>query len=182
MPTEIQTDQGRAACGGLNLFSVYTDGAAAANERWAVSEIKLLAAQTRLLRSDSWKLNTLLASESMKKAATNVAARADVIVVAIGFLEQRQEHLMRWLDSVVASAADPAAPRLIIGLLGAGDAKPTELDWHVKQLIRCARSLRSEFIWHWMGQDALTDIDFMTESISNLLAAKRSFEPVLAAF
>ena len=181
MPLEIEATKQRIAGKGLNLFSVYTDRFAAANERWAVSQIKSLAGESELSHRGRWDLDILLASEHMKKTAAKVAAAADVLVVSIGSLELREACLIQWLDSLVNAGGDGTTPRLIIGLLGSEQAKATELDWNVKQLIRCAKAMNRTFIWHWMGEDASADGDFLTEHIADLLAAKPSALRALTA-
>ena len=79
----------------------------------------------------------------------------------------------------MAATTNPAVPKLLIGLLGAEDAKAPQLDWNVKQLIRCARAMGGEFIWHWMGKDSMADADFMTDSIRDLLSAKSAIPVAL---
>lgn len=174
MPLEIETTKPGTAGKKLSLFSVYTGSLAAANERWTVSQIKSLAGESELLHRGRWDLDILLASEHMKKTAAKVAAGADVLIISIGSPEFREACLIQWLDSVAIASADRITPRLIIGLLGSEQAKATELDWNVKQLIRCAKAMNSSFIWHWMGEDASADGDFLTEHIADLLAAKPS--------
>lgn len=176
---EMQTEQRLSACRNVALFAVHTDIAALANERWAVSQIKLTAGQTWMLRSESWKLDVLLAGGIIRKTAAVRAARADILIIAASSLEQRNESLIHWLNSV-AAATNITAPRLLIGLLGSPDAKATELDWNVKQLLQCARTMNGEFIWLWMGNDTVIDGDSLTEDVANHLAALRSFGPAMA--
>ena len=179
MPLEIETTKQRAAGKQIRLFSVYTDSFAAANERWTVSQIKTLTSESDLRHCGRWDLDILLVSEHMKKTAAKAAAGADVLLLSIGSLELRETSLIHWLASVACADSDGNTPRLIIGLLGSEKAKATELDWNVKQLIRCAKAMNSAFIWHWMGEDASADGDFLTEHIADLLAAKQATLPAL---
>jgi hypothetical protein len=174
MHTDIHTGGEKAAREKLNLFSLYTDFPASVSSRWAGTRIGLIAGQSWHLWTDIWKLDTLLASDSMKKMATDTAARADILIIAIGSLEQRDLNPIQWLDTVAAAKANPDTPKLVIGLLGTEDAKAPELDWNVKQLMRCSREIGGHFIWHWMGKDAMLDADFLAESVNQLLAAKRA--------
>ena len=48
-----------------------------------------------------------------------------------------------------------------------------ELDWTVKQFLRCARQMDRDFIWHWMGRDAMADDDWLTDSVEALLTCKQ---------
>jgi hypothetical protein len=172
MAAEMQLNNKLAAGGVLNLLSIYTDFPASVRVRWTGSRIGHLAGQSWQIRSDIWKFDTLLASDSIKNMAITSAVRADILLVAIGSVEQRDENLIAWLDSVAAANLNPAPPKLLIGLLGAEDTKSTELDWNIKQLLRCSRAMGCGFIWHWMGQDAMTDADFLAEHVTDLLAAK----------
>jgi hypothetical protein len=177
MPLETDSTKRRASGKKLSLYSVYTDNFAAANERWAVSQIKSLAGESELRHCGRWELDILLVSEHMKKTAAKVAAKAEVLIIAIGSLDLREACLIQWLDSVARAGAEGNSSRLIIGLLGSENARATELDWNVKQLIRCAKGMHSQFIWHWMGEDALADGDFLAEHIADLLAAKQASLP-----
>jgi hypothetical protein len=179
MPLEIETTKQRTPGKQLRLFSVYTDSFAAANERWAASQIKALTGESDLRHCGRWDLDILLVSEHMKRTAAKAAAGADILLISIGSLELRETSLVHWLDSVACADPDGNAPRLIIGLLGSEKAKATELDWNVKQLIRCTKAMNSAFIWHWMGEDASVDVDFLTEHIADLLATKQSTLPEL---
>jgi hypothetical protein len=68
---------------------------------------------------------------------------------------------------------------LFIGLLGDGKGQAVELDWTVKQFLRCARQMDRDFIWHWMGRDAMADVDWLTDSVEALLTRKQPGRDVI---
>jgi len=172
MAVESELKNKVTAGGVLKVLSIYTDFPASVRVRWTGSRIGLLAGQAWQIRSDIWKFDTLLASESIKKMATTSAIGADILLVAIGSVELRDENLMGWLESIASANATPGAPKLLIGLLGAEDTKSTELDWNIKQLLRFSHAMGCGFIWHWMGEDAMNDGDFLAEHVAELLATK----------
>jgi hypothetical protein len=61
---------------------------------------------------------------------------------------------------------------LFIGLLGDGRGQAVELDWTVKEFLRCARQMDRDFIWHWMGRDAMVDDDWLRDIAEALLTRK----------
>lgn len=121
-----------------------------------------------------WKLDALTASEPIRRMFTRDAAMADVLIVAISSLAQRPEEMMALLDAVAALKPDHAMPGLLIGLLGGEENLAQELDWTVKQLIAGAQKSNRDFIWHWMGPEAVNDAGWLDESVGMLLARKWS--------
>ena len=105
---------------------------------------------------------------------TRDVADADVLIIAMSSLDWRELELVQWLDSLTAGKADRPGPRLFIGLLGDGRGQAVELDWTVKQFLRCARQMDRNFIWRWMDRDAMADVDYwLTDSVEALLTRKQ---------
>jgi hypothetical protein len=124
--------------GRLRLFSLYVDFAAAVRARWATSQISRLAGEQWKASTQMWNLDSLSTSEPIRKMITQDAAEADVLVVAMSSLDRRELELVRWLDSLAAGRADRPVAGLFIGLLGDENGRAGELDWTVKQFLRCA--------------------------------------------
>jgi hypothetical protein len=110
---------------------------------------------------------------------TQDAADADVLVIAMSSLDWRELELVQWLDSLTAGKANRPGPGLFIGLLGDGRGQAVELDWTVKEFLRCARQMDRDFIWHWMGRDAMVDDDWLTDSVEALLTRKQPGHDVI---
>jgi len=161
-----------AADGKLHLLSLYGDIAASERARWAAGTIARLAGPDWKTTSEMWKIDSLTVSEPIKEMISRDAANADVIVIAVSSLEQRAVELFQWLDSLPAREPKRSVPGLLIGLLGDEEEQSRELDWTVKQLIRCAQQVDRHFIWHWMEPSAMDDADWLTESVGELLSRK----------
>jgi hypothetical protein len=63
---------------------------------------------------------------------------------------------------------------LLIGLLGGDDDDSQELNWTVKQLLRCAQQANRNFIWHWMVPEAMDDLGWLIENGETLLPRAQS--------
>jgi hypothetical protein len=101
-------------------------------------------------------------------------ADADVLVIAMSSLDWRELELVQWLDSLTAGKTNRPGSGLFIGLLGDGRGEAEELDWTVKQFLRCARQMDRDFIWRWMDRDAMADVDYwLTDSVEALLTRKQ---------
>ena len=74
---------------------------------------------------------------------------------------------------IMLGKANRPGPGLFIGLLGDENGRTEELDWTVKQLLRCAQRTDRDFIWHWMGQGVMNSNDWLADSAEALLACKR---------
>jgi hypothetical protein len=172
MHLELPVMQDPATNGKLRLFSLYADLPASVCARWATCTINKLAGPDWQTSTEMWKIDSLRSSESILEMMTQDAANADVIVVAVTSLAQTDPALMEWLDSLTHWQTSRPAANLLIGLLGDDDTKTRELDRIVKPLIRCAQQTRRDFIWHWMGEDAMSDSDWLTDNIKNLLTRK----------
>jgi hypothetical protein len=48
-----------------------------------------------------------------------------------------------------------------------------ELDWTVKEFLRCARQMDRDFIWHWMDRDAMVDDDWLRDIAEALVIRKQ---------
>ena len=81
--------------------------------------------------------------------------------------------MIQWLDSLAACRANRPVSGLFIGLLGDEEQAAGELDWTVKQFLRCAQRMDRDFIWRWMENDAMADGDWLTDSVEALLTRKQ---------
>lgn len=57
-------------------------------------------------------------------------------------------------------------------VLGDERNRAGELGWSVKQFLRHARRTDRDFIWHWMGVEAMTDDGWLVDSMEAILARK----------
>jgi hypothetical protein len=160
--------------GKLRVFSMNVDFPACARAKRIAGAIRQLAGPHWEYTSEMWQLQTLAASGSIKEMITHEGAAAEVLIIAVSSLEHRPVELIQWLDSLAALEPDHSAPRLLIGLLGDDENQPQELDWTVKQLIRCAQKTNRDFIWHWMGEDAIVDLEWLNDDVEMLLRRKQS--------
>ena len=158
----------------MRVFSLNADFPACTRAKRVAGAIRQLAGPHWQWASEMWQLQTLTASGSIREMITHEGATAEVLIIAVSSLEHRPDEVIQWLDSLATVEADQSAPRLLIGLLGDDESKPQELDWTVKQLIRCAQKTNRDFIWHWMGEDAVADLEWLNEDVEMLLRRKQS--------
>jgi len=158
----------------LRLFSLYVDFAASARAKWVSGTITRLAGPKWKTCCEMWNLDSFKASQPIRKIMLQEAAKADVLVIALSSLDQRELKLMEWLNALTGKQPEPPVSRLFIGLLGDEAHEAGELDWTVKQFIGCAQRMGRNFIWHWMGQEALNDITWLTDNVKKFLAHKQS--------
>jgi len=156
----------------LRLFSLYVDFAAAVRARWATSHVVQLAGGQWKASTEMWNLDSLTTSEPIRKMIIRDAADADVLIVAASSLDRRETELVWWLDDVAAVKTVRPAAGLFIGLLGDEHDRAGELDWTVKQFLRCSGALDRDFIWRWMDREATENDDWLTDSVAALLARK----------
>jgi hypothetical protein len=173
MNTETLVEPEVVTYGRLRLFSLYVDFAAALRARWATSQISRLAGEYWKSSTEMWNLDSLSAGEPIQKMIAQDAADADVLVIVISSLERRTPELIRWLDSLTVCKTNRPVSGLLIGLLGDEEQPAGELDWTVKQFLRCAQRTDRDFIWRWMEKDAMTDGDWLTDSVEALLTRKQ---------
>jgi hypothetical protein len=157
----------------LRSFSLYVDFAAAGRARWATSQIASLAGVHWKASTEMWNLDSLVASEPIRKMVAQDAADADVLVIAMTSLERRELELVEWLESLAEGKTNRTASGLFIGLLGDERQPAGELDWTVKQFLRCAQLTDRDFIWHWMEQGVMNSNDWLAASMESLLARKQ---------
>jgi hypothetical protein len=174
MHPETFTEPEMATNGKLHSFSLYVDFPASIYAQWATSAIIKIARRHWQPSSEMWKLDSLMASEPIRKLISNDAANADVLIIAVSSLDRRELELIRWLDSLTALKTNRPGPGLLIALLGDEDSRALELDWTVKQLMRCAQQADRDFIWHGMGKNAMDDAACLTENVEKLLSRKQS--------
>ena len=158
----------------LRVFSLNADIAACTRAKKVASAINRLAGPHWHCSSEVWKQEALTASVSIKEMITLEGASVEVLIIAVSSLEQRPINLIEWLDSLATLEPDQSAPRLLIGLLGDDENQALELDWTVKEMIRCAQKTNRDFIWHWMGEGAMDNLDWLNEDVELLLSRKRS--------
>lgn len=175
MPTEIFVEQETQAEAKLRLFSLYVDFAASQYARWASGMITRLAGACWKTCSEMWKLDTFQTSQRLTKIVLRDAAEADVLLIALGSLDQREPQLIEWLDRLAGEKAKRPASGLLIGLLGGEDQKPGELEWTLEQFIRCAQKMGRDFIWRWMGQEAINDTAWLADNMKKSLSHKLSW-------
>jgi hypothetical protein len=174
MNTETLVEPDLVAGGRLHLFSLYVDFPAAVRARRVTSQISRLAGEQWRTSTEMWNLDSLTTSEPIRKMITQDAAAADVLVIAMSSLDWRELELVEWLNCLTAGKANRRGPGLFIGLLGDGKGQAVELDWTVKQFLRCARQMDRNFIWHWMDRDAMADVDYwLTDSVEALLTRQQ---------
>ncbi|MGA2178155.1 MAG: hypothetical protein ABSH15_01040 [Verrucomicrobiota bacterium] len=158
----------------LHLFSLYVDFPAAVRARWVTGQISRLAGKQWKTSAEMWNLDSLTTSEPIRKMITQDVADADVLVIAMSSLDWRELELVEWLNCLTVGKANRPGSGLFIGLLGDGRGEAEELDWTVKQFLRCARQMDRDFIWRWMDRDAMADVDYwLTDSVEALLTRKQ---------
>jgi hypothetical protein len=163
-----------ADAGRLRIFSLHLDFPAAIRARWAASTITRLAGERWSCSSELWKLESLQTAASVRKMITAEATQADVIILAVSSLNQKELELMQWLGSLAPVAAGPQPSRLLIGLFGDETQQARELDWTVKRCMSCARLTNRDFIWHWMEESIPGEPEWLTSHIETHLARKLS--------
>jgi hypothetical protein len=159
--------------GSLRLFSIYADFSASVRAKWATGSITKLAGRHWQCSTEMWTLNSLGVNGSVGKLIREGAADADVLVIAMSSLEQRETGLMQWLDALSAVKNSRTVSGLLIGLLGDEESKAVELKWSVQQFIHCAQQTNRDFIWHWMGRNAMDDGDWLTDGVETMLSRKQ---------
>ena len=157
----------------LRLFSLYVDFAAAVRARWATNHVTQLAGGQWKASTEMWNLDSLTTSEPIRKMIVRDAADADVLIVAASSLDRRETELVWWLDEVAAVKTARPAAGLFIGLLGDDLDQAGELDWTIKQFLRCAGALDRDFIWRWMEREAMDSDEWLADSVAALLARKQ---------
>ncbi len=174
MNTETLVEPELVADRRLRLFSLYVDFPAAVRARWVTGQISRLAGKQWKTSAEMCNLDSLTTSEPIRKLITQDVADADVLVIAMSSLDWRELELVEWLNCLTAGKANSPWSGLFIGLLGDGKGQAVELDWTVKQFLRCARQMDRDFIWHWMNRDAMADVDYwLTDSVEALLTRKQ---------
>ena len=173
MNTEILIERETAVNGSLRLFSVYADFPASARAKWATSMITKLAGKRWKSSIEMWTVNFLGASGTIGKMILEGGADADVLIIAMSSLAQREPELMQWLDTLAAGKNNRPVPGLLIGLLGDENGRAGELDWTVKQFLRCAWQMDRDFIWHWMEPGVMNRNDWLAGSVEALLTRKQ---------
>jgi len=158
--------------GNLRIFSLHLDFPASVRARWAVSIIKKLAGDHWHCSSEMWKIESLDPAGSIRRMLLDEAARADVILIAVSSLQQRETELIHWLESLPVFVTDRPIPGLLIGLFGDETRRTRELDWTVKHFMNCARQTNRDFIWHWMEEPPLGEPEWLTSHICTFLSRK----------
>jgi len=174
MHSETFIEQDVAANGKLRLFSLYVDFAASAHARWAAGTITKLAGPRWKTSNEMWNLDSLSNSQQVRKIAIQEAVDADVLIVALSSLNQREPKLIEWLEAVVKGKTERPVSGLFIGLLGDDEHEAGELGWTVKQFMRCAQGMGRDFIWHWLGRGAVNDTACLNDSVEKYLSRKQS--------
>jgi hypothetical protein len=158
--------------GKLRVFSLHLDFAAGQRARWATSLMLKLAGEHWVCSNELWKLDSVLAAQAIRQMISVEAAQADVLLVAVSSLNQREVELVRWLESLTPCPAHASAPGLLIGLFGDETNEARELDWTVKHCMSCARKSNRDFIWHWMEEPATGEPEWLVSHMESFLARK----------
>jgi hypothetical protein len=174
MHTQVLSGQVTGVNGKLRLFSLYVDYAASAHARWATSAITKLAGPHCQSSTEMWNLDSLSASEPIRKMITGDAAEADVLIIAASSLDQREPKLIEWLDSLAGWQSNRPAHGLLIGLFGDEENRSRELEWTVQQFIYCARQMGRELVVQWMERESMNAAGWLTGRVETLLACKQS--------
>jgi hypothetical protein len=172
MNTNLTVKEVEPMNGKLHLFSIYVDFAASARARKVAVKIAKLADTHWSTSSEMWKFDSIKASGSLQQMAASDAANADVLVVAVSSMGQREPALIEWLEELAVWRINRSASGLLIGLLGDEENHTAELDWTVKSLMHCAHKLGRDFIWHWTGEDSLSNLDWLEENMQDLQVRK----------
>lgn len=158
----------------LRLFSLYLDFTASTHAKWANGIItKLLSPQWKT-QNELWHLDSFKASKQLWNLMLQDAADADVLIVALSSLDQRESKLIEWLDALAGKEGGKPFSGLFIGLLGDEEHEAGELRWVVTGFLDCARKMGRDFIWHWMGQEAMNDTTWLTDNVEKVLSRKRA--------
>lgn len=174
MHTDNLIDQETRPNGKLRLFSLYLDFAASVRARW-VSNIILKSARPRWEASaEMWALDFFRTNQPIKGMMLQGAVDADVLIVALSSLDRREPKLVEWLNALADQKAELPISGLFIGLLGDEDHKAGELGWTVKHFMSCAQRIGTDFIWHWMGREAINDTTWLTDNVEKYLSRKQS--------
>lgn len=175
MHTENFLEQETQADAKLRLFSLYVDYAASLRARWASGMIAKLAGSRWKTCSEMWNLDSVKTGHQIRKILLKDAAKADVMIVALSSLDQREPNLIEWLNALAGEKAKCPGSGFLIGLLGDEDHEAGELGWTVEQFIHCAQKMGRDFIWHWMGQEATNDTSWLADNVEKFLARKLSW-------
>jgi hypothetical protein len=174
MYTETFIEQETQTNTKLHLFSLYVDFAASVRARWATGTITRMVGPRWKTSSEMWNLDCFTASHQLRKIMLQDAADADVLIIALSSLDQRQPRLIEWLSALAENKTEHRVSGLFIGLLGDEDHEAGELEWTVKQFMGCAQKMGRDFIWHWMGQEAINDTTWLVDDVGKTLSRKRS--------
>lgn len=158
----------------LRLFSLYVDFTASTHVKWAGGAITKLVGQHWKTQCEMWHLDAFKASKQLWDLMLQDAADADVLIVALSSLDQRDSKLIEWLDALADKRKNNPGAGLLIGLLGDEDHEAGELRWTVTGFLSCAQKMGRDFIWHWMGQDAINDDTWLTDNVEKVLSRKQA--------
>jgi hypothetical protein len=173
MHAEALTKQETDTNAKLRLFSLYVDFAASVPARWASGVIANLVGSTWKTHCEMWNLDTFKSSQQLRELMLQDAAEADVLVIALSSLDQRQTELIDWLEALASKKGGHLGAGMFIGLLGDEANEAGELRWTVKRFIGCAQKMGRDFIWQWMGQGAINDATWLTDNIEKFMSRKQ---------
>jgi len=155
----------------LNLFSLYVDFPAGLRAKWAAGQITRRVAKRWEITAQTWKLDSVITSGSIRNLIGEEAAQADILVVAFSSLDKPEQAVIDWLESLAPALATGG---LLLGLLGDDTNWVTSRDAMVKKLATVALRRGMDFGWHWMGKDAMEDPEWLTHRVDQLLDRKQS--------
>jgi hypothetical protein len=165
--SDVNVNEAALVDGKLRLLSLYDDIGASGRARSVACAISRLAGPNWQITSEMWKIDTIQVSEPIRQMITNDAENADVIIIASASLTFA---LMQWLDTI--DARNRPVTGLIVGLIGDDETTMMELSRVVEPLIHSAQKMGCDFIWHWMGEGARIDSDWLNGGVEKLLDRK----------
>lgn len=124
--------------------------------------------------AEMWALDFFRSNQPIKGMMLQGAVDADVLIVALSSLDRREPKLVEWLNALADQKAELPVSGLFIGLLGDEDHEAGELGWTVKHFMSCAQRMGMDFIWHWMGREAINDTTWLTDNVEKFLSRKQS--------
>ena len=174
MNSNLSVGPAATAEGRLRLLTLYADFPAAVRLKWLTGQVARMAGRGWEPRVGMWRLDSVTPNSPINDMIAQEAGEADLFVIAMSSLDQREPALTQRLESVAAWKTNRPVPGLLVGLLGDEEHQAGELDWTLSQLRDFARRARMVFIWRWMDHEAMKDASWLVDIVEALLAAKKS--------
>jgi hypothetical protein len=173
-------EQSEAARSPFRVFAMCLDSAAVERARWLTRQLARKEAGRREVLPQVWRLDSAIAASSLQELIAQDAAEADVLVIAISSLNQREPALVDWFNSLTPWKQTCRRGRLLVGLFGDEDHPAGELAWLISELGGFARQTGMQFLWQWMAEGAMQDTEWLETGIEELIHANSSSPSVPA--